>query len=147
MVSVRREWWDDEVFEAYPTWDDAVEDRCNYFAKPTAKNSSWVLLEKYFGKSNENGPSHYSKSAKYGIGREVLSKMLSETKSDIEQALTSLPLTARAKRGLELQAEEERLKPTDYPPSIQTFCCDVCRYQSRAETNRLPALDSNSSRL
>jgi len=110
MVSVRREWWDDEVFEAYPTWDDAVEDRCNYFAKPTAKNSSWVLLEKYFGKSNENGPSHYSKSAKYGIGREVLSKMLSETKSDIEQALTSLPLTARAKRGLELQAEEERVK-------------------------------------
>ena len=48
---------------------------------------------------------------KYGIGHEILSKMLpSETNSDIEQALTSLPLTARAKRGLELQAEEERVK-------------------------------------
>jgi len=109
MVSVRREWWDDEVFEAYPTWDDAVEDRCNFFGVKAAKNSSLKLRE-YFGGDGDIGARAYSRGVKYGIGREILSNMLSETKSDIEQALTSLPLTARAKRGLELQAEEERVK-------------------------------------
>lgn len=109
MVSVRREWWDDVVFEEYQTWDDAIDDRCNFFGHGPAKNSMGVV-EKYFGKQNEGGIGAYSTASKYGIGRSVLSKMLSETKSDIEQALTSLPLTARAKRGLELQAEEERVK-------------------------------------
>lgn len=109
MVSVRREWWDDVVFETYPTWEYAIEDECNFFGHGPAKNSM-AVVEKYFGKQNEGGIGAYSTASKYGIGRSVLSKMLSETKSDIEQALTSLPLTARAKRGLELQAEEERVK-------------------------------------
>ena len=109
MVSVRREWWDDEVFEQYPTWEDALYDECNYFASRSGKNTR-PILEKYFGPSGSGGEGAYAKSVKYGIGREVLSKMLSEKSDDIKQALTSLPLTARAKRGLELQAEEERVK-------------------------------------
>ena len=48
MVSVRREWWDDEVFEKYPTWEDALDDSCNYFGKRTGKNPS-PILTKYFG--------------------------------------------------------------------------------------------------
>jgi len=133
MVSVRREWWDDEVFETYPTWDDAVDDRCNFFASPTGKNTSWVVLEKYFGKSNENGPSHYSKSSKYGIGREVLSKMLSEKSDDIKQALTALPLTARAKRGLELQAEEERVKAEAKRQEAARIAAEQARIEREAQ--------------
>lgn len=81
MVSVRRDWWDNKVFEAYPTWEDAVEDRCNYFGQQADNFISLVCLERYFGKQNENGPAHYSQSVTYGIGREVLAKMLpGETK-------------------------------------------------------------------
>jgi hypothetical protein len=69
-------------------------------------------LAGYFGPNdgNRTGIANYSQCAKYGIGREVIAKMLegTETKGAIEQALASLPLTARRKRGLELQAEEER---------------------------------------
>ena len=112
MVSVRREWWDDEVFEQYPTWSDAVEDRCNFFGDgPSDFRGALAVLEKYFGKQNEGGIGAYSTCVGLGVGIGVLLKMLpGETKTNIEQALTSLPLTARAKRGLELQAEEERVK-------------------------------------
>ena len=58
---------------------------------------SSLLLEQYFGKSAENGKAHYSQSVKYGIGRNIIAKMLEGTESEasIRQALESLPLTAR----------------------------------------------------
>lgn len=112
MVSVRREWWDDVVFEQYPTWDDAVEDRCNFFGDaPSDFRGALAVLEKYFGKQNEGGIGAYSTCVGLGVGTGVLLKMLpGETKTSIEQSLAALPLTVRAKRGLELQAEEERVK-------------------------------------
>ena len=36
-----------DVFEQYPTWEDALDDSCNYFGNRTAKNSNPVLT-KYF---------------------------------------------------------------------------------------------------
>ena len=107
VVAQLTRWWDEEVFEKYPTWEACVG--AAFFSDPN--------LEKYFGSSvgdgrNPAGHANYSQCAKYGIGREVIAKMLegTETKGAIEQALASLPLTARRKRGLELQAEEERRK-------------------------------------
>lgn len=132
MVSVRREWWDNEVFEQYPTWDDAIEDMCNFFGHGPAKNSM-AVVEKYFGKQNEGGIGAYSTASKYGIGRSVLSKMLSETKSDIEQALTSLPLTARAKRGLELQAEEERVKAEEKRQEAARIAAEQAKIEREAQ--------------
>ena len=99
-------WFDDVVFEEYQTWDDAVEDRCNFFGVKAGKNTSLKIYE-YFGGDGDIGARAYSRGVKYGIGREILSNMLpSEKSEDIKQALTALPLTARAKRGMELQAEE-----------------------------------------
>lgn len=102
---------DDVVFEKYPTWDEC--ERSAFFSRP--------LLEQYFGTNdvNQTGSASYSKCAQYGIGREVIAKMLegTETRTAIEQALASLPLTARRKRGLELQAEEER-RNAKYPLTV-----------------------------
>ena len=110
VVSQLARWWDDEVFEQFPTWEEAVDDERNFFGERAANFSS--PLEKWFGEdfNGMGGPGNYAQCVKYGIGREVIAKMLegTETKSAIEQALASLPLTNRRKRGLELQAEEER---------------------------------------
>ncbi len=38
------EWWDDEAFEQYPTWNDALDDECNFFAHGSAKNSRPILV-------------------------------------------------------------------------------------------------------
>ena len=69
-------------------------------------------LAGYFGPNTGGGGGYanYAQCAKYGIGREVIAKMLEGTEKEgaIQQALASLPLTARRKRGLELQAEEAR---------------------------------------
>ena len=104
VVAQLTRWWDDEVFEKYPSWEEC--ERSGFFTRP--------LLEKYFGTNevNQTGSASYSKCVQYGIGREVIAKMLDGTESSesIKQALASLPLTARRKRGLELQAEEERRK-------------------------------------
>ena len=54
MVSVRREWWDNEVFERYLTWGDAVEDRCNFFGVKAGKNTSLKIYE-YFGETDKYG--------------------------------------------------------------------------------------------
>jgi len=56
----RKDWWDDEVFEQYPTWEDAVEDRCNYFGVKAAKNSSHKLRE-YFGGDGDIGARNYAR--------------------------------------------------------------------------------------
>ena len=133
MVSVRREWWDDEVFEAYPTWDDALDDECNYFGVRMVKNNHLKLRE-YFGVDGDIGARNYARCVKYGIGHEILSKMLpSETNSDIKQALTSLPLTARAKRGLELQAEEERVKAEAKRQEAARIAAEQARIEREAQ--------------
>lgn len=102
VVAQLTRWWDDEVFEKYPSWEEC--EQAGFFSS--------LLLEAYFGKAVENGKGNYVNCSRYGIGREVISKMLegTETEGNIKQALASLPLTARRKRGLELQAEEERRK-------------------------------------
>lgn len=69
-----RRWWDDEVFEKYPSWDEC--EGSGFFTRP--------LLTQYFGDTDENGgggAGAYFKCAKYGIGREVISKMLEGTAS------------------------------------------------------------------
>lgn len=99
-------WWDDSVFERYPTWWECIEsdDQAVIFTS--------LDLESYFGNQNENGPGHYAQSVKYGIGREVIAKMLdgAENQSDIQEALAALEPTDRRKRGMELKAAEERAK-------------------------------------
>ena len=93
------DWWDDEVFEKYPSWEEIK-----------AEKIFSLNLTDYFGGDGDIGARAYSRCVQYGIGREVISAMLkgTETEGAIQQALASLPLTARRKRGLELQAEEER---------------------------------------
>lgn len=75
-------------------------------------------LAGYFGPNTGGGGGYanYAQCVKYGIGREVIAKMLEGTEKEgaIQQALASLPLTARRKRGLELQAEEERRKAEEF---------------------------------
>jgi len=100
-------WWDDGVFEEFPTWYDCINnvEQAQYLL-------SWSELEHYFGKQNENGPSHYAQCVKYGIGETVLSKMLGDAVSltEIRESLTSQEVTARRKRGMELKAAEKRAK-------------------------------------
>lgn len=83
-------WWDDVVFEKYTTWFDCLEseDRAVKFNRSD--------LEAYFG-PQESGIGHYTQSVKYGIGHEVIAKMLSgaEKQSDIKEALTALEPTTR----------------------------------------------------
>lgn len=105
-------WWDDVVFEKYPTWGKARLACRNNSLVNVADNFSCNLMnlvdfEGYF--SNEG---RYGESVKYGIGWEVIAKMLSgaEKQSDIKEALASLEPTTRRKRGLELKAAEERAK-------------------------------------
>src|SRR5512144_3080155 len=93
VVTQLAHWWDDEVFTQFPTWEAC--ERSAIFSRP--------LLEQYFGSvSNENrdGIASYSHCAKYGIGREVLAKMLegTESSSAIEEALCNLPMTERRRR-------------------------------------------------
>lgn len=90
VVNQYMHWFDDEVFELYPTWEAC--ERSAIFSRP--------LLEKYFGPiDNENriGIASYAKCVQSGIGREVLAKMLegTETRSAIEEALRILPMTDR----------------------------------------------------
>ena len=101
VVAQLTRWWDDEVFEKYPSWSEIK-----------AENFISLNLDLYFGGDGDIGGRNYAQCVKYGIGREVIAKMLDGTEKEgaIQQALASLPLTARRKRGLELQAEEERRK-------------------------------------
>ena len=125
VVAQLTRWWDDEVFEKYPSWDEC--EQAGFFTS--------LLLEQYFGKAVENGKAHYSQSVRYGIGREVISKMLegTETEGNIKQALASLPLTARRKRGLELQAEEERRK-------AEELRAEADRINAEREQSRIAAM-------
>ena len=105
-------WWDDVVFEKYPTWWKLLKANKNNEIQDQAVNFNRLDLEAYFGQQDENGPGHYTQCVKYGIGHEVITKMLAgtEKQSDIKEALTALEPTARRKRGLELKAAEERAK-------------------------------------
>lgn len=78
-------WWDDEIFEQYPTWEEFCR----------AKNSM-AKADEFFGGQHAAGG--YATAVKYGIGREVLAKILegTETRSAIEEALLNLPVTAKA---------------------------------------------------
>ncbi len=93
-------WWDDVVFEKFPDWWECIN------SDDQAVNFNRLDLEAYFGQQDENGPGHYTQGVKYGIGHEVITKMLAgtEKQSDIKEALTALEPTARRKRGLELKA-------------------------------------------
>lgn len=137
MVTIRREWWDNKVFEAYPTWEDAVRDECNLFGGGYDNFSIPLALEKYFGETDKNGggaPGAYARCVIYGIGREVLLKMLpGETPSSIQQALAALPLTARAKRGLEIQQENERRKAEELRAEAQRIHEELERGRKEAE--------------
>ena len=102
-------WWDDVVFEKYPAWGKLLKANQNNDLQDRAVKINRPELESYFGKQ-ESGIGNYAQGVKYGIGSEVIAKMLSgaEKQSDIKEALTSLEPTARRKRGLELKAAEER---------------------------------------
>ena len=131
VVAQLTHWWDDVVFEKYPSWDAC--EQAGFFSS--------LLLDQYFGKAVENGKAHYSQSVKYGIGREVIAKMLegTETEGNIKQALASLPLTARRKRGLELQAEEERRK-------AEELRAEADRINAERERVRAAALEEEKKR-
>lgn len=131
VVAQLTHWWDDVVFEKYPSWDAC--EQAGFFSS--------LLLDQYFGKAVENGKAHYSQSVKYGIGREVIAKMLegTETEGNIKQALASLPLTARRKRGLELQAEEERRK-------AEELRAEADRIKAERERLRAAALEEEKKR-
>ena len=66
VVSQLARWWDDEVFERFPTWFDCINsvDQAAFF--------SGLDLERFFGKQDENGIGNYAQCVKYGIGREVI---------------------------------------------------------------------------
>lgn len=103
-------WWDDVVFEQYPTWGKLLKaNENNELQDQAVKFNRWDL-ETYFGDQDGNGPSHYTQGVNYGIGHEVIAKMLAgaEKQSDIKEALAALEPTARRKRGLERKAAEER---------------------------------------
>ncbi|HYQ92457.1 MAG TPA: hypothetical protein VES89_10390 [Candidatus Competibacteraceae bacterium] len=80
-------WFDDDVFEQCPTWDDC--ERAGKIPRPS--------LEQYFGPydKNKTGPGNYAQAVKYGVGRRVLAKALegSESEDNIEEALRELPPT------------------------------------------------------
>lgn len=105
-------WWDDGVFDLFPTYGKArIACKNSILPKDAGKNASnfmeLVEFERYF--SNEG---RYNESVQYGIGRDVIALMLekAEKQSDIKEALAALEPTARRKRGLELRAAEERAK-------------------------------------
>ena len=133
VVAQLTHWWDDVVFEKYPSWEECV--RTGFFTSPQ--------LEGYFGPNagGGGGYANYARCAKYGIGREVISKMLegTETEGNIKQALASLPLTARRKRGLELQAEEERRK-------AEELRAEADRINAERERVRAAALEEEKKR-
>lgn len=98
IVSRLVHWWDDEIFERYPTW-----------AEIKAAKFSSFNIEEYFGGDGESGARAYARCVKYGIGREVLARMLeNESRAAIEQALLNLPPTERHKRGAAIRLEEQR---------------------------------------
>ena len=133
VVAQLTHWWDDVVFEKYPSWEECV--RAAFFSSPQ--------LAGYFGPNTGGGGGYanYAQCVKYGIGREVIAKMLegTETKTAIEQALASLPLTARRKRGLELQAEEERRK-------AEELRAEADRIKAERERLRAAALEEEKKR-
>jgi hypothetical protein len=117
MVEARRTWWDDKVFESYPTWEDAVEDRCHFFAQWSGKiprplnKPVTSTLEKYFGPVVHGGPGAYAKSVETGIGRRVLRKMFPDeiTEDAIREAMAAQgPITRRAKRFHEAELARQR---------------------------------------
>ena len=139
VVAQLTRWWDDEVFEKYPSWEECTG--AGFFTSPR--------LVEFFG--SMDAPAHggaspgvlnYSQCAKYGIGREVISKMLegTETENNIKQALASLPLTARRKQGLELQAEEERRK-------AEELRAEADRINAEREQSRIAAPQNLSPKI
>lgn len=130
-------WWDDGVFEEFPTWYDCINN---------VEQAQYLLslseLEHYFGKQNENGPGHYAQCVKYGIGETVLSKMLGDAVSltEIRESLTSQEVTARRKRGMELKAAEERAKPSIVSNGGG---CTIVQFGSKSESLAKPSIVSN----
>ena len=72
--------------ERFPTWGEAVDDERNFFGERTANFSS--PLEKWFGEdfNGMGGPGNYAQCVKYGIGREVIAKMLEGTETKLRDA-------------------------------------------------------------
>ena len=130
VVAQLTHWWDDVVFEKYPSWPEIK-----------AGNFTSLNLDLYFGGDGDIGGRNYAQCVKYGIGREVIAKMLegTETEGNIKQALASLPLTARRKRGLELQAEEERRK-------AEELRAEADRINAERERVRAAALEEEKKR-
>ncbi|MDQ5911059.1 MAG: hypothetical protein QG599_3156, partial [Pseudomonadota bacterium] len=124
--------WDDEVFEKYPSWSEIK-----------AENFISLNAESYFSGEGDIGGRNYAQCVKYGIGREVIAKMLegTETKSAIEQALASLPLTARRKRGAFGTGRTPNKKP-GIAPGLLNF--DVAGNPCKAPATNNPHSPSRS---
>ena len=107
-----------------------------------SESPSFLNAESYFGGEGDIGGRNYAQCAKYGIGREVIAKMLDGTEKEgaIQQALASLPLTARRKRGLELQAEEERRK-------AEELRAEADRINAEREQSRIAAPQNLSPKI
>ena len=85
VVAQLTRWWDDEVFEKYSSWEECVG--AGFFTDPN--------LEKYFGSAigdgrNPAGHANYAQCVKYGIGREVIAKMLEGTETRTATAAIAL---------------------------------------------------------
>ena len=71
VVAQLTRWWDDEVFEKYPSWDEFK-----------AGNFTNLNAESYFSGEGDIGGRNYAQCVKYGIGREVIAKMLEGTETE-----------------------------------------------------------------
>ncbi len=70
-------WWDDVVFDLFPTYGKArIACKNNILPKDAVKiNRNFMELVEFEGYFSNEG--RYEESVKYGIGHEVIAKMLS----------------------------------------------------------------------
>lgn len=141
-------WWDDGVFDLFPTYGKArIACKNSILPKDAPKIRrnfmELVEFERYF--SNEG---RYEESVKYGIGREVIEKMLggAEKKTDIIEALAALEPTARRKRGLELRAAEERAKAEAERAEAEELRREAQRIHEELERGRKEAETAAAAR-
>jgi len=90
-------WFDDKVFEQYPTWDDVK--RSGIFTTPD--------LEEFFG-DESSGPGNYTSCVESGIGRKNIAKFTGLNENEVKESLASLITTNRRKVWMEKRAERDR---------------------------------------
>jgi hypothetical protein len=73
VVSQLTHWWDDVVFEQFPSWEEI---KAGENARLNVEDS---YLHVFFGGEGDEGGRNYAQCVQYGIGRRVIAKMLEGT--------------------------------------------------------------------